>query len=44
MDDAIDGWMCFEDLVERARLGDVDIVEMRTLATNELDTIDSFDG
>ena len=43
MSDAIDGWMRFEDLVESSRLGNVDIVEVRTLATNELDAIDSFD-
>lgn len=40
VDHAIDVWVRFENLVQCARLGDIDIVEARTLAADELDAID----
>lgn len=40
MDDAVNIWMCFKDLVEILLFPDVGIEELRSLAADELNAID----
>ena len=42
MDHAVNVWMRLEDFVEVLLLPDVDLKEVGSLSTDELDTIDGF--
>lgn len=42
MDDTIDIRVVIEDLVEGSFIADVDVVEVRTAAANQFDTIQGF--
>lgn len=42
MDYAVNIWVSLEDLVQRSRLSDIDIVKFGPLAANELDAPDGF--
>jgi hypothetical protein len=44
MDDIVDVWVLFKDLVERSLVCDIALVERRSLAADELDAVYDFLG
>lgn len=44
MNNAVNVGMCLEDLVKILLFSDVDIVELRSFATDEFDAVDDFFG
>ena len=44
MDHIVDVWVLAEDLVQSSLIGDVDLVECRSLAADELDAVDDLGG
>jgi hypothetical protein len=44
VDHIVDVWVLAEDLVQSSLIGDVDLVECRSLAADELDAVDDLGG